>query len=57
MSYRLLGKRIAAFMEKVTHSDLWKKSTKFVNAPVIADVRVRETRDGYDITVSMRVQL
>ena len=57
MSYRILAKRVKQFLENVLKGDEWTKSTKLLVAPQISDVRVRETREGYDITINMQVKL
>lgn len=57
MSYRILAKRVKQFLENVLKGDEWTKSTKLLVTPQISDVRVRETREGYDITINMQVKL
>lgn len=57
MSYRILAKRVKQFLENVFKGDEWTKSTKLLVTPQISDVRVRETREGYDITINMQVKL
>ena len=57
MSYRILAKRVKQFLENVLKGDEWTKSTKLLVPPQLSDVRVRETREGYDITINMQVKL
>lgn len=57
MSFRMMTKKVKEFIRLAVEHGLWKKVTKLNVDPEVVDVRVRETRGGYEINVSMKVSL
>ncbi len=57
MSYRILARKVKEFMKDAFAGGLWKKYTRLNVTPEVMDVKVRETSDGYAITVQMKVKL
>lgn len=57
MSFRIMARKVKDFVRLAIENGLWTKTTKLKVDPEIMNVKVRETRKGYEIDISMKVDL